>query len=91
MPRKLLAKAQRALNSGAVPHWSKDKRRFRVAMEEAGLPAVRELFTIGLDGTITDALGQMMTRSEAEARIAGYGKDLFVKPVDGAYGMGKFR
>jgi hypothetical protein len=56
-------------------------------MEAAGLPAVRELFTIKLDGTITDALGCALTRSEAEARIADYGKDLFVKPVDGSFGI----
>lgn len=87
LPRWLLAKTQEALNSRADRRLARDKRRFRVAMEAAGLPAVRELFTIGLNGMITDALGCVLTRSEAEARIADYGKDLFVKPVDGSFGM----
>jgi hypothetical protein len=87
LPRLLIAKTQKALNSRADRRLTLDKQRFRVAMEAAGLPAVRELFTIGLDGMITDAMDCALTRTEAEARIADYGKDLFVKPVDGAFGI----
>jgi hypothetical protein len=83
----LLLETQRALNAGADRRFGMDKRQFRVLMEAAGLPVVRELLTIGRDGTITDAVDSALTRAEAEARIANYGKDLFVKPVAGSKGI----
>ena len=87
LPRRLIAKTQKALSPRAAGRLTRDKRRFRAAMEAAGLPAVRELFTIDPGGAITDADGGVLTRREAEARLTGIGTDLFVKPVDGAFGV----
>lgn len=87
IPCSLLLETQRALNARADRRFGKDKRQFRVLMEAAGLPVVRELLTIGRDGTITDAGDSALTRAEAEALIANYGKDLFVKPVAGTKGV----
>lgn len=87
LPRRCLMRARKALNSGADWQLARNKRRFRAAMEAAGLPVLRELFTIGEDGSTTDADDRALSRAEANALIHGCGRDLFVKPLDGAFGV----
>jgi hypothetical protein len=90
LPRKLMRKSRNSLNRGVDPGMVHDKRRFRLTIEAASLPAVRELLAIEPDGGAIDSGGCAITRAEAEALIAGYGKDLFVKLVRGAFGLDAF-
>ncbi len=86
LPYAFFRDLQSRFNPREAQKFAKNKRLFRERMEAAGLPAVREIFTIDLEGAIRGAEGQPLAAEDAAALIrAG---EFFVKPIDGLQGRG---
>ena len=90
VPLRIIYDYAATLNPTAAqrPVW--DKRLFRKRLEAAGLPVVHELLVIDAEGTIHDGADDEIDAAAALMRLREYGRDVFVKPVDGTLGRGAF-
>ena len=86
LPRKVVRDLQLKLNPRHARILADDKRLFRERMEAAGLPAIREAFTVDAAGEIRDANGEKLALEQAAERLRG--GEFFAKPIDGTLGEG---
>ncbi len=85
LPYAFIRRLQNQLNPKEAEKFVKDKRLFRERIEAAGLPTIREVFTIDAAGAIQSPDGQVLAPEDA-AMLVREG-EFFVKPIDG--GMGR--
>ena len=84
VPPRMIWRLQAGLNPPEARIFARDKQRFRVKMEEAGVPFVREVLIVDREGVIHDADGVVLDIDSAISRLQN--GDFFVKPVDGIKG-----
>ena len=86
LPYVFIRRLRNKLNPKEAEKFAEDKRLFRERIEAAGLPTVREVFTVDGDGTIRDPGGRVLAPEEAVTLI--HEGEFFVKPIDGIQGKG---
>lgn len=87
----LIDKTRDYLNAGTDRELVRNKRTFRVIMEECGVPVVRERFCIlpGVDYRGPD--DQMLSQAEIDRILKNETAPLFVKQLKGAFGAHAFK
>ncbi|WP_209426801.1 sugar-transfer associated ATP-grasp domain-containing protein [Pararhodobacter sp. SW119] len=84
LPHPLIFRLQKSLNPAEAIKFAEDKRLFRERMEAAGLPTIREVFTVDAAGMTRDPDGQELAPGDAAALIRE--GEFFSKPIDGIQG-----
>lgn len=87
----LLDKTRDHLNADANRELIRNKRTFRVMMEECGLPVIRERFCILPGGDYRGPNDERLSREDIDAVLANEVAPLFVKQLDGALGTHAFK
>jgi hypothetical protein len=90
IPPVLIYRLQASLNArdAASARVQRNKIRFRIRMQEHGLPVVPELFSIDAEGRFRDIDQAEITLEQALAILRAHGAEVFIKPTDGLHGAG---
>ena len=90
VPPRLVYSYMETINAREDLRLAKDKVEFRRLLAAAGLPVIRELFHVDRNGSIFDADLAPIDADRAFGIAQAHGDDIFVKPVDGTWGLGTF-
>jgi len=92
VPPVLLKRVCDGLNPAEARYRADDKAVFCRLMQEAGLPAARDLFFIHRDGRIESAAKERISYEGIIVALENSGvQNVFVKPVDGVNGLCTYR